>query len=585
MLRHNTIPAANPGKLASSVSSLLGLCALELLPLLSGCSNGLVLSELDRPDGLAPILADGCEEAEDGSYILNYSANMGGNPEAMASDLALIRQAGGSAVSYAPELPMAVAQLPLGLLAQLRQNPELASVSNNCKYRKQSAGLARVPWGLDRIDQRQLPGDYVYQMAGTGRRVSVYVVDTGIRISHPEFGDRAHPLFTAVLDGHGADDCDGHGTEVAGVIGGTIHGVAKEADLYSVRVADCTGTATDAAIMAGIQQAMIHHQASNTPGVLNISLAQPGVSMASIALDAASQAGILVIGAAGNYGVDACKHFPGGRPKGMASEPDPEPIIVGVVNEKDTAVGNGVSWGNPIKYDSGECISLFAPGDGVETISNLSDTREVIDSGTSLSAGFVSGIAAIALQAYPTATPAQIKAAILQQATSGVVLGSSTTNPKLAYSIPLVHGISAPLRAIQLARPLPSQPVMSRGEVFEQSSFRFDAVSDGKRVILASDLSGKEQTTVDDVFTLECRDVDANGTDFGTPRRFTYDYSASNGNGGYGISCLYGHVFPAQPQNLSSLVARNQPGRCKLTLSDECGVFRSTTSLFLNMLP
>lgn len=582
MLRHNAISTAHPGKRASSVCSFLGLCALGLLPVLSGCGNGLVHPVLDRPDGLAPILADGCEESEDGSYILNYSPNTGGDPAAMASDLARIRQAGGSAVSYAPELPMAVAQLPPELLAQLRQNPDLASVSKNCKYRKQSAGLARVPWGLDRIDQRQLPGDYVYQMAGTGRGVSVYVADTGIHISHPEFGNRAHLLFTAFSDGHGADDCDGHGTEVAGVIGGTIHGVAKEADLYSVRVADCTGTATDATIMAGIQQAIIHHQASNTAGVLNISLARPNVSMASVALDAASQAGILVVGAAGNYGGDACKHFPGGRPKGMASEPDPEPIIVGVVNDKDTAVGNGVAWGNPINYDSGECISLFAPGDGVETISNLSDTREVIDSGTSLSAGFVSGVAAIALQAYPTATPAQIKAAILQQATSGVVLGASTTNPKLAYSIPLVHGISVPLRAIQLARPLASQPVMNRGEVFEQTSFRFDAIPSGKRAILTSDLSDIGQTTIDDVFTLECMDVDANGATFGAPRRFSYDYSASNG---YGPSCAYGRVFAAPPQNLSSLVVRNQTGRCTLTLSDECGAFRSTTSLFLNILP
>lgn len=563
--------------------ALLTLSSLGLVPGLVGCGGGLVPGEsaqlAGQPQGGTPLADGECEAADDGSYVLGYNQTAGDVESAMLSDIALIRSSGGSVVAnFAPQLPITVAQLPAELLPKLRQNPAVSFVSKNCKYHKQSAGLAQVSWALDRIDQRQRPGDGVYQMAGTGRGVDAYVLDTGIYAEHEEFGGRANKLYTAILDGHGADDCDGHGTEVAGLIGGLVHGVAKEVRLQAIRVADCTGTSNDMLIAAGIQQAIIHHQANNTPGVLSISLAAPKVSMAaSTALDAASAAGILVVAAAGNLGVDACTHFPAARPFGMMmTQRDPEPLIVGVVNRDDQGILSGVSRNDQIKYDYGTCIDLFAPGDNVQTISYQDKTSEVTDSGTSLSAAFVAGVAAIVLEKYPRATPADIKKSILQQATTGVVTGSMTPSPKLIYSIPNVNGAVVVPRAIQLARPVLPQPAMKVRQTFSEATFLYGAVPTSYRAVLSSDLSGNAATSVDDSFELDCVDVDGNGVAFGQTRPFHLDYSSF-------CLCDKDRPVPSQPrQILSSLVARGQPGQCKLALSDKCGQFISTTSLFLN---
>lgn len=569
-------------KRISSLVSLLALSSLGLSFWQLGCGGGPVPSQygqLDRPDGLAPLLDDGCEAADDGTYVLGYIQTPGGDQSALSADLERIKNSGGSVMAtYAPQIPLTVAQLPADLLQSLRQNPELSFVSKNCKYHKQSTGLAQAPWALDRIDQRQRPGDLVYQMSGTGKGVDVYVIDTGIYIEHPEFGGRANKLFSAVQDGRDPGDCDGHGTEVAALIGGTVHGAAKEARLQAVRVADCAGVSNDSWIASGIQQAIIHHQANRTPGVLSISLARPGLSMpASVALDAASAAGLLVVAAAGNFGVDACSHFPASRPVGMLMpQRDPEPIVVGVVNSNDEGLLSGVSRTAPIQYDYGNCIDLFAPGDNVETISHLNNTSEIIDSGTSLSAGLVAGVAALTLEKYPSATPAEVKTAILQQATVGVVTGSMTAVPKLLYSIPNIKGASVDPRAIQLARPVLSQPVMQGKETFAQATFTYGSIPTSYRAILSSDLSGVSATAVDDTLNLECVDVDTSGAAFGVPRNFKLDYSKS---------CFFHRDFQQPPTDLGDLVARNHTGRCTLKLSDKCGESFGNSSLFLNFLP
>ena len=487
MLRTNLNPSTHLVKRAAAGFSFLALWALGLAAGPTGCGDGLVAGQTYRPDGLAPLYGEDCEQA-DGTYILGYSSAEGGDQSAMDADLALIKSAGGTVLgNYTPHIAMAVAEIPPAVLPQLRKNTGLAYVSKNCKYQPQSVGLARVPWGLDRIDQRQRPSDYVYQMAGTGRGVDVYVVDTGIFVEHPDFGGRAHKLYNAIKDGRDAGDCEGHGTEVAALIGGLDHGVAKEANLYSVRVVDCAGIATDATIADGLQFAIATHAASGRPAVINLSIAQSMLGKAaSQALDDASRAGILVVAAAGNFGVDACTHFPAARPLGVISERDPEPIVVGVIDEDDQAVQSGVSRRALIKFDYGSCIDVFAPGARVQTISHLDTTREIVDSGTSLAAAHVSGVAAIYLEKFARATPAQIKQAIIDQATPGVVLGAAAPNPRLAYSIPEVLGARSSLRAIQLAGTYPTRPAVSRGEVFEDTSCVVPTMS------LCSSPSGKD---------------------------------------------------------------------------------------------
>src|SRR6185436_6072602 len=167
-------------------------------------------------------------------------------------------------------------------------------------------------WGLDRIDQRALPlyRSYVYATSGAG--VSVYIIDSGIRTTHVEFGGRASGAFTAINDGKGTNDCNGHGTHVAGTVGGATYGVAKSATLYAVRVLDCANTGTVSGLIAGIDWVT---QNRRLPAVANLSLTTAKSSTVNAAIQASIDAGVVYAVAAGNNaGADACNYSPASAP-------------------------------------------------------------------------------------------------------------------------------------------------------------------------------------------------------------------------------------------------------------------------------
>ena len=298
---------------------------------------------------------------------------------------------------------------------QLRRHPHVAFVNQVVKGR--SAGTLYYPynWGLDRIDQRALPLDNAFTYTDSAANVNVYVLDTGIRRTHTDFGGRALTGYDVLTPGGAANDCNGHGTFVAAIIGGTEYGVAKRARLYSVRVINCNDTIYSNNAITAANWVTNNHR---KPAVANFSVEFPGeIPELDQAIHASIQAGVTWVVAAGNQNRDACGHTPA-HTLGT--------ITVGATDRTDTR------WS---QSDYGACLNLFAPGVGIESAWWTSDTAYTVGDGTSYAAPHVAGIAANYHGRNPTATPATVKSAIVNNATTGVVKNPGTGSPnRLAYS-------------------------------------------------------------------------------------------------------------------------------------------------------
>jgi len=255
-------------------------------------------------------------------------------------------------------------------------------------------------WGLDRIDQRNgLDNSFSYTNTGAG--VTAYVIDTGIRTTHGEFGGRAVSGFDAV-DGGAADDCHGHGTHVAGTIGGSTYGVAKGVTLVPVRVLDCNGSGSWSGVIAGIDWVTGDHQ-PGAPAVANMSLGGGASTAVDTAVKNAIADGVTFAVAAGNSNADACRFSPARVP---------EALTVGATTQTDAKA----SYSN-----YGKCLDLFAPGSSITSAWNTSDSDTNTISGTSMATPHVAGVAALLLQGAPTRSPAQVASDLASAATKGAV--------------------------------------------------------------------------------------------------------------------------------------------------------------------
>ena len=352
-----------------------------------------------------------------GSYIVRFAAGV--EPSARAAEMKTRGGAfAGASVehTYRSVFPGAAMRLSVEAADALRRDPKVLSVEPDQVLSLDSTQLG-APWGLDRADQRNLPlsGNYTY--GGTGAGVTAYIVDSGIRASHVDFGGRVRSGFTAFDDGYGTTGCQGHGTHVAGSVGGSTYGMAKQVSLVAVRVFPCVGQGSTSALLAGLDWIAADHL-PGTAAVANLSLGFPGVvPSVDAAVEVLIADGVTVVVAAGNDGIDAC---------GVTPARVPGAVTVGATDRWDYSP----NWSN---YSS--CLDLFAPGVSIASSWNTSDTAAAVSDGTSMAAPHVAGAAAVLLGANPTFTPAWVSAALVAAATTGVVTNGRSGSPnRLLYS-------------------------------------------------------------------------------------------------------------------------------------------------------
>ncbi|MEV7579620.1 S8 family serine peptidase [Streptomyces erythrochromogenes] len=303
-----------------------------------------------------------------------------------------------------------------GQLDTVRTTPGVRSVETDAEVSAPPtpAGPAAPPaarapaptWGLDRIDQRTLPLDGDFTAGGDGAGVTAYILDTGIDYAHPEFEGRAEPGFDAVGDGGGGQDCEGHGTHVAGTVGGRTYGVARAVRLVSVRVLGCDGRGDYSAVVAGLDWVAAN---ARQPAVLNVSLGGGRSEAVNRAASAVAEAGTLPVVAAGNSAADACTVSPASA-DGV--------VTVAASNRRDeqSAFSN-----------RGECVEIHAPGEQIE--SALLGGESVALDGTSMAAPHVTGTAALYKAAHPAAAPDEVAGRLVESSTKDVLTGTGAGTP------------------------------------------------------------------------------------------------------------------------------------------------------------
>jgi len=278
-----------------------------------------------------------------------------------------------------------------------------------------SQSQSPATWGLDRIDQRDLPLNNTYNYQTTASGVNAYILDTGIRSSHAEFGNRVQGGWTAINDGRGTEDCNGHGTHVAGTVGGEVYGVAKAATLVPVRVLGCQGGGSNAGVIGGVDFVANNHQA---PAVANMSLGGGASSALDNAVNGAANAGVTMVVAAGNEGQNACNVSPA-----RASQA----FTVGSTTNSDSRSGFS---------NHGSCVDIWAPGSNITAAWHTSYSATNTISGTSMAAPHVAGVAALYLGLNPSASRQQVEYALVDNASTGRLSGIGSGSPnRLLYSL------------------------------------------------------------------------------------------------------------------------------------------------------
>ena len=341
-----------------------------------------------------------------------------GAPDAV---LGLVGALGGEVTHvYRSALTGFAVRLPAAAVPALSALPGVAAVEPDGVVRATGTQSPVPSYGLDRIDQRALPLDGSLTTAADGAGVRAYVVDTGIALGHTDFGGRAVSGFDAV-DGGPADDCNGHGTHVAGTTGGTTYGVAKAVTLVAVRVLDCAGSGATSGVIAGVDWVAADH-AAGAPAVANMSLGGSASAALDTAVKGAIADGVTFAVAAGNDGgtvgellgtANACN----GSPSRV-----PAAITVGATGPDDARAS----------YSSrGSCLDLFAPGTDITSAWYTSPTATNTISGTSMATPHVAGVAALFLSTAPSSTPAQVAQQLVSTATPGVVRSPGTGSPNL----------------------------------------------------------------------------------------------------------------------------------------------------------
>ena len=301
------------------------------------------------------------------------------------------------------------AKLSPEALAQLEADPNVAYIEQD-QWMRADATQTGATWGIDRVDQRNLPLSGTYTYTNTGAGVTAYIIDTGINTTHNEFGGRASVGYDAIGDGRNGIDCNGHGTHVSGTVGGTTYGIAKSVTLKAVRVLDCSGSGSNSGVIAGVDWVTANHSGAS---VANMSLGGGASTALDNAVTNSINSGVSYAIAAGNSNKNACNYSPARTPSAMT---------VGATTSTDARA----SYSN-----YGACLDLFGPGSSITSswIGSNSATNTI--SGTSMATPHVAGVAALYLQSNPTASAATVRNALVANATSGKVTSAGRNSPNL----------------------------------------------------------------------------------------------------------------------------------------------------------
>jgi subtilisin family serine protease len=405
---------------------------LAALAMLASCSDAPTSSLPDRNEKPAAALV-----SSDGSIPGNYIVEADWNTDATA----LAAQFGiKPKYVYEQLINGFAAAFPSTVAEAIAADPRVLKITVQRQFSKlETVSQTHATWGIDRIDQRALPLDSTYTYAFTGAGVTAYIIDTGIRYSHREFEGRAVRGWDAyaadptdpLLGYDGSGDCDGHGTHVAGTVGGKTFGVAKKVNLVGVRVLNCAGYGSDADVIAGMDWVAKN---ATLPATANMSLGDvvPSKTMGTSgpvddAVKALVASGVTLAVAAGNgwgngtVGADACM-FP-----------------ISNVPEAITVAASGTTDSRTMWTNYGACIDVFAPGSSILSSTFDNDSSSGTKSGTSMSTPHVVGVASLILQQAPGATPQQVRDVIVSQATQNIIKTTTlntdpTPNSHLLYS-------------------------------------------------------------------------------------------------------------------------------------------------------